>query len=66
MMISASFPAPSPLSIRVVVIVIVTVVTVVLARRGYEPGEALALVAMVTTTALGLAGRVGGSPRAGR
>ncbi|MCX4657614.1 hypothetical protein ACIOHB_37750 [Streptomyces microflavus] len=66
MMISASLSTPSPLSLRVVVIVIVAVVTVVLARHGYEPGEALALVAVVTTTALGLAGRVGGSSRAGR
>ncbi|WP_432021081.1 hypothetical protein [Streptomyces sp. 1222.5] len=39
---------------------IVAVVTAVLSGHGYTPGEALALVAVVTTTAVGLAGRIGG------
>ncbi|MFE5804630.1 hypothetical protein [Streptomyces sp. NPDC056491] len=58
----ASFPRPhgrpSALVIKIVVIVVVAVLTAVLGALGYSPGTALAVIVMVTTTALELGRRI--------
>ncbi|MFD8413197.1 hypothetical protein ACFV2Q_15765 [Streptomyces sp. NPDC059650] len=52
---------PSPvLVVKVVVIVVVALVTAVLGGLGQAPGTSLAVIVMVTTTALELARRITG------
>lgn len=46
------------LPVRVVVVIVVVIATVLLALHGYDPSTALALIVLVSTTALDLAQRV--------
>ncbi|SCF59717.1 hypothetical protein [Streptomyces sp. Cmuel-A718b] len=49
---------PSSVFVKVVVIIVVALVTVVLTTLGSTPSTALAVIVMVTTTAMDIAGRI--------